>query len=284
MKALKLKSAAFTMTFLVSFCLIDYGFSSPAPVKRLNLYDAQDNYLMYVDFEYDKAGKDTAYSVYFGDGTFTRRVVVGRNATTGFKEKETALNCIEDTVFNSTFTPNGTKTDLMVRDQFKMNQLGGAASYSKTSALEYTFLNGSYTHKIAYEYDATGWMTKVNISTGDGKLAYYGTFEAGSGVLMPRDRHSTSFSSVSLRGNEALIWKFKLDQASKVKCEALSLTVRRVAVLYSGNLQPGRHSKTVRTGSSPNLTNGVYIAVMSVDDLPVANTKFIVQSVRGGVR
>jgi hypothetical protein len=102
--------------------------------------------------------------------------------------------------------------------------------------------------------------------------------------LMPRDRRATNFSSVNLRGNDALIWTFKLDHASKVKCEALSLTGRRVAVLYSGNLQPGSHSKIVRTGSSSYLTNGVYIAVMSVDDVPVANTKFIVQSVRGGVR
>jgi hypothetical protein len=281
MKALKLKSAAFTMTFLVAFSLTDYGFSSPAPVKRLNLYDAQGNFLMFVDYEYDKSGKDTAYSVYFSDSTFTRRVVIGRNATTGFQEKETAFNCVEDTVFNSTFNANGS---IVVKDQFGVNQLGGAASYSKTSALEYTFLNGSYTHKIAYEYDATGWMTKVNISTGDGKLAYYGLFDVGSGVLSPHDRHATSFSSVSLRGNDALVWIFKLDHASKVKCEALSLTGRRVAVLYSGNLQPGSHSKIIRTGSSPYLTTGVYIAVMSVDDVPVANTKFIVQSIRGGVR
>ncbi len=283
MKALKLKSAAFTMTFLVAFLLVDFAYSAPAQIKRLNLYDAQENYLMYVEYEYDKNGKDTAYSVYFSDGTFTRRVVIGRNAS-GFKEKETALNFTGDTVFKSTFNSNGTKTDVAIKDQFNVDQLGGPASYTK-NALEYTFTNGSYTHKIAYEYNTAGQMTKINIFGGDGKLAYFGLLDSSNvGVFSPGSRQKAAYSSVSLRGSEAISWKFTLDRASKVKCEAMSLTGRRVAVLYSGSLPQGSHSKIFRLGSSPYLTNGVFVAVMSIDGKPVANTKFIVQSIRGGAR
>jgi hypothetical protein len=284
MKALKLKSAVSAMAFLVAFALIDSSFSSPQSPRRLDIFDAQGNNLIFINFEYDRTGKDTAYTVYFSDSVFTRRVVIGRDAS-GRHEKETAYNFTDDTVFNAGFKANGDKTDISVSDQFKVDQLGGPVSYSKTGDLEYAFNNGNYPYKMKYEYDANGGLKAVNMFDGDGKLAYFGLFDSAFvGVVSPRNNRIAPIPSMSLKGDDALAWKFTLERASKVKCEAISIMGRRVAVLFSGNLPQGSHSKILGIGSAPSLTNGVYVAVMSIDDKPVARTKFIVQRVRGGVK
>jgi hypothetical protein len=282
MKALKLNSTALAMTFLVAFSLADFASSAPATIKHLYLYDAQDNFLMYVDYEYDASGKDTCHQIYFSDGTFTRRVKPTWNSS-GMIEKEVALNFTEDTVFNSSFTANGGKTDVVIKDQFKVDQLGGPVNYSKTADLEYTFQNGSYPYKIKYEYSTAGEMKKVNVFDADGKLAYYGEFST-VGVMSPTAKRTGLLSKIALRGNNALTWQFTLDRTTHVKCEAMSLSGRRIAVLYSGSMAEGTHLKTINLGSAPSLTNGAYVAVMSIDNKPVARTKFIVQRIRGGVR
>jgi hypothetical protein len=285
MKALKLTKAVFAMTILAVGALVGSALPSPGPVKRLDLFDAQGNSLMFVNFEYDATGKNTAYTVYFSDSTFTRRVIVAQNAA-GICTTETAVNFTEDTVFKSSFTPNGANMDILVKDQFKVDQFGGKVNYSKsTNANEYNFFqNGSQTNRMKYEYNAAGRLKIVNVFDAAGNLSYYGIFDSSNvGVLMPQEKRFAPRPSLTLRGNDALSWSFTIDHAANVKCEALSIGGRRVAVLYDGNLPSGYHSKIIRLGPVHSLTNGVYVAKMSVDDKSVATTKFIIQRA-GGAR
>jgi hypothetical protein len=281
MKTLNLKSTIIAMTFLAAFTLVDSAFSNQGP-KRLDLFDAQGNNLMFVTFQYEN-GINTTDSVFFSDSTFTRKVFVKRDAQ-GLLSAETALNFADDTVFNSTFTPSGANTDISVRDQFKVDQFHGIVSY-KASAQDFNFFqSGAQINKISYVYYDDGRPKTVNIYDKDNNLAYFGIFDSSRvGVLSPQEKRFTPRPSLTLKGNNALAWEFTLDHASKVTCDAISLAGRRVATLFSGNLPIGVHSKTIPMGGIPSMTNGVYIAVMSIDDKPVARTKFIIQHARGGV-
>jgi hypothetical protein len=285
MKALNLKSTVIAMTFLAAFTLGDSAFPSVQSVRRLDLFDAQGNSLMFVIFENNASGIDTAYSVYFSDSTFTRRVSVKHDAQ-GLVTSEAALNFANDTVFNSTFASAGATTNINVADQFKIDQFKGTVSYSKASDLEFNFFQaGSPINKMTYEYSANGRPTGIKIFDKDNNLAYFGLFDSSNvGILSPQGKRFAPRPSLSLKGNNALAWDFTLDHASKVTCDVISLSGRRVATLFSGNLPAGVHSRTIRMGGVPSMTNGVYVAVMSIDDKPVARTKFIIQHVRGGVR
>ena len=284
MKALNLKSTIIAMTFLAAFTLVDSTFSTQG-VKRLDLFDYPgNNSLMFVNFENNASGIDTAYSVYFSDSTFTRRVIVRHDAQ-GMSTSETALNFADDTVFNTTFGAAGANTNIDVADQFKVDQFHGTVSYSKANAQEFNFFQaGSQINKMTYVYGANGKPSQVNIFDKDNNLAYYGMFDTSTvGVLSPQGKRFAPRPSLSLKGYNALAWEFTLDHASRVTCEAISLSGRRVATLFSGDLSEGFHSKIIPMGGIHSLTNGVYVAVMSIDNKPVARTKFIIQRVRGGV-
>jgi len=287
MKALKLKKTVFAMTFLAVGALIDSVLSSPPPVKRLDLFDAQGNNLMYVTFQYDPAtGKNTSYTVYFSDSTFTRTVNVFQNEA-GVCTREAALNFTDDTVFKSTFNPNGNNTDMVVKDQFNIDQFGGPVSYANAGGGVYNFSqNGAAINQMKYKYSSTGSLKEVDVYDNTGtNLMYFGIFDTASvGVLSPNANHSAPRPSFQLKGNDALVWNFAIDREAFVKCEAMSLSGRRIAVLFSGELPAGVHSKTLRMGTLNSLTNGVYGIAMSVDNKPVATDKFIVQRIRGGLR
>jgi hypothetical protein len=283
MKALNLKSTIIAMTFLAAITLVSSTFPSVLGPRRLDLFDAQGNNLMFVTFQYEN-GINTTDSVFFSDSTFTRKVFVKRDAQ-GLVSAEAAINFADDTVFNSAFTPSGANMNLQVKDQFKIDQFHGIVSYSKASDLEFNFFqSGAQINKVSYVYGADGWPKKVNIFDKDNNLAYYGLFDSSyTGVLSPQGKSFAPRPSLTLKGNNALAWEFTLDHASKVTCDAISLAGRRVATLFSGNLPIGVHSKTIPMGGIPSMTNGVYIAVMSIDNKPVARTKFIIQHARGGV-
>jgi len=149
MKALNLKSTIIAMTFLAAITLVSSTFPSVLGPRRLDLFDAQGNNLMFVTFQYEN-GINTTDSVFFSDSTFTRKVFVKRDAQ-GLVSAEAAINFADDTVFNSAFTPSGANMNLQVKDQFKIDQFHGIVSYSKASDLEFNFFqSGAQINKVSY--------------------------------------------------------------------------------------------------------------------------------------
>ena len=286
MKALKSKSKALLGgSFLVAFILVGFASSAQEQPGRFDLYDAQGNKLMFIVYEYDQNGTNTAYTVYFSDTTFTRRVVIGRNAS-GVRETETAYSFNEDTAYTTKYAVSGNTTTMTVLDQFKVDQFHAPYTYTKTDPLKYHFSqkNSTYEYDMEYEYDGNGNMTKVNLYDKNHVPIYYGVPSSISGILPTQNKLYATRSSINLKGDNVLAWEFILDRESKVKCEVMSLLGRRIAVLYSGILPEGSHSRILRLGRVASLTNGVYVAVMSIDNEPVVNTKFTVQRIRGGVK
>jgi hypothetical protein len=285
MKALKFKKAVFAMTFLAVGAITGMLLAAPAPAKRMDLFDAQGNNLMFVTFQYDAANKHVSDSVFFSDSTFTRKVFVDQNDA-GFTTKETAVNFTDDTVFKSTFTPSGDKADVQVMDQFGIDQFGSKVTYNKTGEGVYNFTqDGANINQMKYKYNTNGNLEKIEVYDNTGaNLLYYALFDNNVGVVSPMAARSVPRPSFTLKGNGALVWNFTVDHAANVKCEALSLAGRRLAVLFNGNLAAGFHSKILRLGTIGSLTEGVYMVRMSVDSKPFATDKFIVQHNRGGAR
>jgi hypothetical protein len=288
MKALNLKVASLWAMLLIPFALMGLAFSSQQNIKRLDLYDVKNgspnNHLMYVTFSYDGNGRDTGYEVYFSDGTFARRVHVDQDAQ-GVRLKEAALNFTDDTVFQSTFTDDGTNTSLKVVDQFGINAFGVPISYNSAGPMDFNVVqSGATINKISYTY-VEGKMKSINIYDKDNILAYMGVVDSGGvGVLSPKLNTLAMRPSLYLRGDNVLVWSFSLEHASNVKCEVMSLLGRRMAVLFSGDMPIGNHYKAIHVGSASSLTNGGYVAVMSIDGKQAARSKFIIQRSRGGVR
>ena len=190
MKALKLKLKAFVAgSFLVAFILVGFASSAPVQPKRFNLYDAQDNNLMYIEYEYDQGGANTGYTVYFSDGTFTRHVVIGRNAS-GVRETETGYSFNDDTAYTTKYAVSGNTTTMTVLDQFKVDQFHGPYTYTKTDALKYHFSqkNSTYEYDMEYVYDGNGAMTKVNLYDKDHNLIYYGVPSGSNGIFSTQNQ------------------------------------------------------------------------------------------------
>ena len=99
--------------------------------SRLDLFDAQGNHLMFVTFDYDQDGENTGRSVFMSDSTFMRSTKLIRDE--GRVLKEISYNFNGDTVFTTDYT-YGVNTSFLVRDQFKLNSLGGPLSYKATTS------------------------------------------------------------------------------------------------------------------------------------------------------
>lgn len=283
MKAFKLLRTC-VGALLVLCLVIGSGFSSEPLKKRLDLFDAQGNHLMFVLFENNNNGKNTSRSVFMSDSTFVRKVIITRDGQ-GQRTKETSINFNDDTVFSTTYNTSGETKSITIKDQFGVDQLGAPVSYSASGSNDFTISQGgSEINKMSYEYDGQGNPTKISVTDKDKNLLYYGTFSE-VGVATPRSVSRSNIPRISVNGNNLLKARFALTKSARVQCELITLSGRRAGVLFSGLFQQGTHQKNVRIGSSSSLRSaeGIYVVVLSIDGIIMARSKqLIVGSKRSG--
>ena len=253
---------------------------------RLDLYDAQDNHLMFVRFAYDSTGKNTSFNrtVFMSDSTFMRNVSV---TTDGSDQRltETSFNFNGDTVFHSTFGESG--STISTRDQFGVDQFGGPVSIASDGDMKYDLSQGgSVINKMTYENDDEGKLTRVTVSDADNNTLYYGIFSHVVEGVVVSGKKRTLHRAIEQNRRGALILRVSLEKPSAVRCELLSLSGRRIGVMLDKRLPKGAHRQLVPLVSqhSRALAMGVYCVTLSIDGRTVAVERLLVQDREAGIR
>lgn len=264
-------------------CIV--GISQATKPTRLELYDSYDNYLMFVTFEYNESGMNTKRTVYMADSTFVRTVLINYDANSQ-RANEVSYDFNNDTSFVTAYQYNGNVTSFSIRDQFKLDHVGGMVSYIQDpNQLNYTLQyneTGGQAATMAYTKDAEGNLLEVVITDQSGKEQYIGKFfNDDVGVAEHLSDKSQLKRSVALsqRGASMLDLRINLPAAGNVRCELMTLSGRRVQQLFSGKLKAGYHSKHFRISNSTSgtVSNGVYLVIVSVNGVNVLQERYLHQ-------
>jgi hypothetical protein len=245
-------------------------------VKRVDFFDASNNPLLFIDFEYDNSGNVTR-SVYTADSTFLRKTVIVKNAD-GKSAKEVSLNFNNDTSFVSTFAYSGDNTEMTTKDQFALDQLGGKVNF-KGSGDSYEVSQGSTVfNKISYENN------KINVTDASGALMYYATIKTGTSSAFSNPiLKSGGLISLLSKGNRSFELRFKIQEASVVSCDLYSLSGRNIAKLFNRDYTPGNKKEVISLGKNVgNIANGVYLMSLTIGGKKVLNEKILIQGSKGG--
>jgi len=274
-----------TLVGMLMSILLEYTVPASAS-ERLDLYDAQENHLMFVLFDTNAGSNSSSRTVYMSDSTFVRKVVTVRDAL-GKKTRETSLNYNEDTLFSTTFGTSGDSKTMTIKDQFGTDELGGPVSYRSSGAADFIFSQqGTAINKISYEYTPQGQPVTISVTDNAGKLLYYGKFSEVS-IVAPKHPVNKNFTQISIRGNNVLKVQFFLTQPAVVKCELIALDGRHAGALFNTAFPGGTHHKNIRisTGAlSARTAEGVYLVVVSVDGKVRASDKLLLmRSGRGSL-
>jgi hypothetical protein len=272
------------VVFFITLLSASMAYSAALPT-HLDLFDASDNHLMYIDFTYNGTGQLTKRTVYMSDGTFMRDVEVYADAE-GRHTAEVSKNFNGDTSFVMSYKYNGATTSFSIRDQFKLDHVGGEVSYSNADPLNYllTYSDNTSAARIQYENDASGNLAMVKVYGKNDALQFYGTFSI-VGVKQPVRSLSTAPQAlVKTRGSRVIDVELTMKAPGTVKCELMSLSGRRAGVVLNEEVQQGNFLKSIHVGTHAKVANGVYLLTVSVNGNVVASSRYLHQAARGGVQ
>ena len=277
-----------TASAVLSLFLMASAAVSPS---QLDLYDAYDNHLLYMTFQYNDAGLNTGREVFMSDGTFMRRVAISYNSS-GKRASEVSYNFNEDTSWVMKYEGEG--TGFSIADQFKLDQVGGSVNYTSADQMNFDLTyqkTGGLAARMAYEKDGTtGNLSKVSVFDQGGAMQYYGLFRyAGAGVTHPKSEglKGSSQALVKPRGGSMIEVSFNLRSAGEVRCDLITLSGRHAATLLRGKMDAGIQKRSFRMDgkSYRGVAGGVYVFVVSIDGVTVSRSRYLHQTQGlGGVR
>jgi hypothetical protein len=275
---------------VVSVLLCTVVASAAVLPKRLDLFDASENKLMFITFEYEN-GRNVSRTIYMADSTFVRKVMITRNAD-GAPAKEVSFNFNDDTSYVTSYQYSGTAAQVKIVDQFKMDQIGGTVNYSSIAKPDYelTFQKTSaQAARMKYEKDGEGNLNKVSVFDKGGKLQYYGLFtndEVGVIQKSQNTRHKSDQAIVKTRGPELLELQLSLEAAGEVRCELITLSGRSAAVLFAARADAEQQRLQFHVnGNGRRIANGVYLLTVSIEGKMVVHQRYLHQNgVIGGVK
>jgi hypothetical protein len=277
-----------TAIALLFLCLLVSASENPS---RLDLYDASDNHLMFMTFQYNEAGLNTGREVFMSDETFMRRVAINYNSE-GKRISEVSYNFNEDTSWVMRYQ-HGEATGFSIVDQFKMDYVGGMVNYTPGADqlnFDLTYQKtGGAAARMAYEKDGAGNLTKVSVFDQSGAMQYYGVFNS-TGVIRGAKSGGVKGSSqavVKARGGSVIEVSFNLRTAGEVRCDLITLSGRHAGTLLRGRMEAGIQQRSFRLDGKAfrGVAGGVYIFVVSIDGVTVSRSRYLHQHQGlGGVR
>ena len=257
----------------------------------LDLYDGSDNHLMYMTFRYDAEGRNTGRTIYMPDETFMRDIAINYDDL-GRRIKEVSYNFNGDTIYMTDYIQTESGTSFNIRDQFNLDLAGERVTYSNTDPLNFDLMyeeTGENTASVKYTKDVTnGQLLRVDIIDRYTGNSYYGLFSYGEMIgvshsgLKAGKLHQASIQSRASR----IEVNFNLRSAGDVRCELMTLSGRRAAMLFSGRVQKGASSRHFNLDKNTGgISCGVYLLKVSVNGKGILHSKYLHQSSRaGGVR
>jgi hypothetical protein len=272
----------------VLFCAV--ATSAAVLPTRLDLFDASENKLMYITFEYE-SGQNVSRTIYMPDSTFIRKVMITRNVDKS-PAKEVSFNFNDDTSYVTSYQYSSSAAQVKIVDQFKMDQIGGTVNYSASGKPDYdlTFQKtGALAARMKYETDGEGNLNKISIFDKSGKLQYYGLFTNDAVGVIQKNQNSRQKSVqaiVKTRGPEQLELQFSLEAAGEVRCELITLSGRSAAVLFVARADAGQQRLQLHVnGNERRIANGVYLLTVSINGKMVVRDRYLHQnSLIGGGR
>jgi|GEM_PF-2481403 len=252
---------------------------------RLDIFDAANNALMFITFEYDGFGVHRSRTVYMSDSTFMRRVAVNYD-NNGQRSNDISYNFNDDTSYITTYQHSAGALGFSITDQFRVDQVGGMVTATTADQLNYGvyYKTNDVAASISYEKDEHGNPVRVTVTGQNGEV-YYGIFTNGdiSGVQRPRiSAGATELRTVSVhpRGVLGVDIRFNLRKASQVRCDLMTLSGRRAGTPINGAFKAGTYERTLRSGDATmnRVAAGVYMLVVSVDGAVAYSGKYLHQS------
>jgi hypothetical protein len=265
---------------ILFFCFVE---SNAERVDRIDFYDASDNHLLFINFEYDAAGANISQSTYTSDSTFIKRTVM-QNGADGKKEKAVSFNFNQDTSFVTQFSYSSGKTEMTVKDQFGIDQLGGTVNYKQAGDNGFDFFQGSaFLNRISYEKDSEG-KTKIKILNTTGDLQYYATLKTSGPVHTQIKSFISQIPTLRTKSCNLYEINFTVQKPTIAHCELISLSGRHIATLFNKVYTTGGAKEIVQLGGkTSHIANGIYLMSLTVDGQRVLKEKILIQSNRGGL-
>jgi hypothetical protein len=244
-----------------------------APINRLDIYDAADNHLLFVTFEYNGDGICTGRSVFASDSTFMYKTTIQADAS---GSEENSFDYLENKIYKTKVKNTGTgSAEFSTVDQFGLSQFGSALTHSQTEANLFSINQGSTpVCKEKYEYDSTGNLARIVILGKNNETLWYA--KAALAVGIKKVTSVKAFNSLAINASRGII-KFQCVMAAErfVTAELITPSGRRVKYLVNKMLTPG--SYTFTTGLEGHTASGTYIVKVSMNGVTVLTRKAIVQ-------
>ena len=242
-------------------------------ITRMDVYDASENHLLFVTFEFTGDGTCTGRNVYASDSTFLYHTAV-QNGTTG-SVKETSVDYLENPLYTSTITASEGKTDFSTADQFGLSQFGSALSHTQTESNTWEINQGStLLCKETYEYDSLGKLSSIILYDKNGEKAWYATV-VYQDVGVKKQGTVRSFNSLKVSANRGSVTlRFTLNSGLFVSAELLTPSGRRVRYLVHNKLTKGDHVFISSRKELP--ANGAYIVRVSTNNVQVLAQKIFI--------
>lgn len=279
-----------TAVFFVITGALSTAVSAPAQVPlRLDLYDGVDNHLMFMTFKYDAQGYNTGRTMYTADSTFIREVAINYDSS-GKRSTEVSYNFNGDTVLFTNYQPADNGASFTIRDQFRLDQVGDQVVYTNNDPLNFQLLYKKTSEQAAavkYTNDpATGQLLRVDITGQSVNDTYFGIFSNGEAIGVTRSGPNVAkLPQVSVHARSSYIEvHFNLHSAGEVRCELLTLSGRRAALLFNGHTPEGAYTRRFNITQDAALTSGLYLLRVSVNGTGVSHSTYLHQSRTGGIR
>jgi hypothetical protein len=268
---------------IFSALFLFFAESNAERVDRIDFYDASDNYIMFISYEYDAGGTNIAQSTFTSDSTFIKRTVV-QNGTGEKKEKAVSFNFNEDTSFVTQYSYKSDFTEMTVKDQFGIDQLGGTVSYKQSGDNGFDFYQGSTLfNKLSYDKDNYG-RTKINVLDATGELQYYAILLTSGPIATNLKALTNTLPAMMAKGNNVYELNFTMQKPGAARLELISLSGRHVATLFDRKYDAGAAKETVRlSGDMSHVANGIYLMSLSMNGKRLIKEKILIQHSRGGL-
>lgn len=250
---------------------------SGSPITRMDIFDAADNPLLFVTFEYSDAGVCIKRNVFTSDSTFMYSTTIQPGSATVLR-KEVSLDFNNNTLYTSTINAPSTGTTAFSSvDQFGLPQYGAPLGYAEATPNTFDITqSGTKLCREQYEYTTDGQLSGITILDKNGVKAWYSVVTPKD-VAVGKQVRLLPFNSLQVSVNRGMV-RLQCAMAAEqfVSAELLTPNGRRVQYLVHKNISKGNHIFTTSKGSF--LASGVFIVRVTINGAAALTRKVIVQN------